>query len=102
MDAYPSDYTQHNLPLIVLAGLGNTTEIESPPHVHNVLPGRAVTTISSETPPVTGDRADQLLEDFLGADGSHASWNGRVSMRKGITPAFRIRAVGRVGQAPRK
>jgi hypothetical protein len=97
MDAYPSDYTQHNLPLIVLAGLGNTTETDAPPHVHNVLPGRAVITISSETPPVTGDRADQLLQDFLSADGSNALWNGQVPMRKGITPAFRIRIVGRVG-----
>jgi hypothetical protein len=97
MDAYPSDYTQHNLPLIVLSGLGHSPETDAPPHVHNVLPGRAVTTISTETLPVIGDRADLLLQDLLSADGSNAPWNGRAPTLKGITQAYRIRAVGRVG-----
>jgi hypothetical protein len=100
MDEYPLEYIQHNLPFIVLSGLGTTVEPEAPAPVHNVISGRAATTISSEIPPVTGDRATQLLQHFLSADGTNAPWNGRAASRKGITPSFRIRAVGRVGQAP--
>jgi hypothetical protein len=99
MEAYPPQYVQHNLPFIVLSGLGTTKELDPPPPVHNVLPGRAVTTISSDIPAVTGDRADTLLQDFLSADTTNAPWNGRSSGRKSLASGFRIRAVGRVGQA---
>lgn len=100
MEAYPPAYVQHNLPFIVLSGLGTQTELEPPPSVHNVLPGRATIKTSSEIPPVTGERADQLLQDFLTADGSSAPWNARASSRRDLAHGFRIRAVGRVGQAP--
>ncbi|KAF1840997.1 uncharacterized protein K460DRAFT_347520 [Cucurbitaria berberidis CBS 394.84] len=100
MDAYPSDYVQHNLPFILLSGLGSSKELDSPPPVQNVLPGRAVTTVSPETPPVTGDRAEELLREFLSADGTNAPWNGRASGQKGITHGLRIRAVGRNFQLP--
>jgi hypothetical protein len=98
MDAYPPEYVQHNLPFIVLSGLGTSPELEPPAPVHKVLPGRAVTTISAETPPVTGKHAEALLQDFLGADGTNAPWNGRAQGRKDLAHSFRIRAVGRVGQ----
>jgi hypothetical protein len=98
MEAYPPEYVQHNLPFIVLSGLGTTQELDAPPPVSNVLPGRAVTTITSETPPVTGKHAEALLQDFLSADGTNAPWNGRTHGRKDLAHSFRIRAVGRVGQ----
>lgn len=100
MEAYPPAYVQHNLPFIVLSGLGSQAELDPPPSVHSLLPGRAVTRTSSEIPPVTGERADQLLQDFLSADGTNAPWNARNAGRKDIAHGFRIRAVGRVGQAP--
>lgn len=100
MDDYPPEYIQHNLPFIVLSGLGTTAEPDAPAPVQNVIRGRAVTTITSEIPPVTGDRATQLLQHFLSADGTNAPWNGRAPSRKGVSQSFRIRAVGRVGQAP--
>jgi hypothetical protein len=98
MDAYPPEYVQHNLPFIVLSGLGAGQELEPPAPVHKVLPGRAVTTISAETPPVTGTHAEALLQDFLSADGTNAPWNARAPARKDLAHSFRIRAVGRVGQ----
>ena len=97
MDAYPPDYVQHNLPFILLSGLGDSKELASPPPVQNVLPGRATTTVSSEAPPVTGDRADELLQAFQDADGTNAPWNARGFSQKGTTHGFSIRAVGRVG-----
>ena len=98
MDAYPAEYVQHNLPFIVLSGLGTTQELDAPRPVHNVLPGRAVTSIASDVPPVTGKHTEALLQDFLSADGTDAPWNGRASSRQGLAHGFRIRAVGRVGQ----
>jgi hypothetical protein len=96
MEAYPPDFVVHNLPFIVLSGLATSQELEPPPPVQNVLPGRAVTSINSELPAVTGDRADELLQEFLSADGTNAPWNGRGFSRRGITHGFRIRSVGRV------
>jgi solute carrier family 25 protein 38 len=98
MDAYPPEYAQHNLPFVVLSGLDTSEEAESPAPVHNVLPGRASTTISSEVPTVTGDRAQQLLQEFMKADGRDAPWNGRALNQRGNQLGFMIRAVGRVGQ----
>ncbi|KAJ8116226.1 hypothetical protein OPT61_g2302 [Boeremia exigua] len=95
MEAYPLAYVQHNLPFIVLSGLGTQSELEPPPSIHDVLPGRAAVQISSEIPTVTGERADQLLNDFLSADGSNAPWNARGSSRKDLAHGFKIRAVGR-------
>lgn len=97
MDAYPPEYVAHNLPLVVASGLGSIPELESIPAVHDVLPGRGATTISSELPQITGERADQLLEEFLNADGRDAPWNGRPGSRRGGLIGFRLRAVGRVG-----
>lgn len=99
MDAYPSDFVVHNLPFIVLSGLATSKEVDPPPSVQHVLPGRAVTSISSDIPPVDGDRANELLQEFLSADGTSAPWNARDFSRRGITHGFRIRTVGRV-QAP--
>jgi len=96
MEAYPSDFTAHNLPFIVLSGLATSKEADPPPSVQHVLPGRAVTTISSDLPPAEGDRANELLQEFLSADGTNAPWNGRDFSRRGITHGFRIRSVGRV------
>jgi hypothetical protein len=97
MEAYPPKYVQHNLPFIVLSGLGASPELAPPPPVQDVLPGRAVTTISSEIPPVTSKYAEPLLQDFLSADATNAPWNGRATSRKELSHGFRIRAVGRVG-----
>ena len=60
---------------------------------------RAGTRTSSEIAPVTGERADQLLQDFLSADGTNAPWNARgsSSSRRDLAHGFRIRAAGRVG-----
>lgn len=95
MDAYPPEYTFHNLPFIVLSGLDTTDELDPPASVQDVLPGRATTTINSELPPVTGKRAQQLRNGFLAADGSNAPWHGRSQNGR---ESFRIRTVGRVGQ----
>ncbi|KAF2131485.1 hypothetical protein P153DRAFT_286498 [Dothidotthia symphoricarpi CBS 119687] len=101
MEAYPVDYVQHNLPFIVLSGLGGK-ELAPPPPVQNVIPGQAATILSCEIPPATGERANQLLHEFQSADSTSAPWNGRASSRRDIAHGFRIRAVGRDFQLPPK
>jgi solute carrier family 25 protein 38 len=98
MDAYPPEYALHNLPFVVLSGLETIQELESLPPVQDVFPGRATTTITSEIPPVAGEQAKQLLQEFLSADGRDAPWNGRGLNKRGNILGFRIRTVGRVGQ----
>lgn len=100
MEAYPAEYVQHNLPFVVLSGLGSKNDLEPLPPVHQVLPGEAATSISCEIASVTGEHANQLLQEFLKADGTNAPWNGRMQNRRGNLLGFRIRTVGRVGQAP--
>ncbi|KAF2189658.1 hypothetical protein K469DRAFT_736937 [Zopfia rhizophila CBS 207.26] len=95
MDAYPLDYVLHNLPFVVLSGLDSAPELESRSPIQDVLPGGATTTLSSEIPPVTGERAQQLLQEFLNVDGRDAPWNGRLGTRRGNLIGFRLRAVGR-------
>lgn len=102
MEAYPPDYVVHNLPFIVLSGLGVSKEREPPAAAQDVLPGRAVTTINAESPPVASERATELLDEFLSADGTNAPWNGRSFHRSGLTHGFRFRAVGRQYQLPAK
>jgi hypothetical protein len=99
MDAYPPDYVQHNLPFIVLSGLETTEEREPPAPIQHVLPGQAITFISTEIPPVTGEHAKQLLQEFLSVRGGDAPWNARGLNRRDNLIGFRIRTVGRVGQA---
>ncbi|KAH7114396.1 Gryzun, putative trafficking through golgi-domain-containing protein [Dendryphion nanum] len=102
MDAYPPEYVLHNLPFIVLSGLDATKELEPLPLIHQVLPGRATTTVNSDIAPVTGDRAHQLLQEFLGADGTDAPWNSRGGHRRDNLYGFRIRTVGREFRFPPK
>lgn len=96
MEAFPSDFVVHNLPCIVLSGLATSSEVDPPPPVYNVLPGRTITNISSEIAPVQGEAATELLDEFLRSDGTNALWNGRGLGRRGLTHGFRIRSVGRV------
>lgn len=99
MDAYPPDYIAHNLPLVVLSGLGDESRLESNPSAHRLLQVNG-TPIDSEIPTVTGERAEQLLQEFLKTDASDAPWNSRPAKSRGNLTGFRVRAVGRVGQTP--
>lgn len=99
MDVYPEEYVAHNLPLIVLSGLDSTdsTDVSSQPHS---LPEENGATLSTRLPPVAGEQAKQLLQEFLNADARDAPWNGRPSKNRPASVGFRVRAAGRVGQTP--
>lgn len=100
MDAYPPEYVLHNLPFIVLSGLGTAPDLEPQQSFQEAIPGRAVSTINAEIPPVTGDRAEALLKEFLSYDDTKTPWEAHGLDKRENLPKFRMRAVGRVGQAP--
>lgn len=100
MDVYPPEYVLHNLPFIVLSGLGSKEDLEPLRPLQDVLPGRAVNTITCDAPSVSTERREQLLQEFLNYDGTKTPWDGRGLDRRGNTSGFRFRVVGRVGQAP--
>lgn len=94
MDAYPLQFVEHNLPFVVLSGLGEKPSDDSQPHpllkVHGI-------EIDSAVPVVSGDRADQLRQEFLSADARDAPWNGLRIRARGDHVGFKLKAVGRVG-----
>lgn len=101
MDGYPPDYVGHNLPFIILFGLGST-EVKPPLEVERDFPllQEKGIYISSELPSVTGSIADDLLKSFHEFDARDASWNNRPGRGKMGTMGFTYRTVGRVGQTP--
>lgn len=102
MEAYPKDYVEHNLPLIILSGLQAQSELskDAPGQLRDPLLEGGFR-IRTDAPPVTGSTAETLLRAFLAADASDIPWNNRATPRRtengGI---FRIKSVGRVGQTP--
>lgn len=89
MEAYPEDYVAHNLPLIVLSGL---------PQAQDILPSHEkIASLSSDLPSLSGSVADQLLHEFLKADGASLPWSDHaLANREGLV-GFRIANIGRVG-----
>lgn len=106
VNSYPHGYISHNLPLIVLSGLA----VPPSPTDANSLPALATDVklqspwelnqieIGSNAPTVSGERADQLLEEFSKCEKTDEQWNGKpVQGRSGLL-GFKFRVVGRVGQ----
>ncbi|OJD38778.1 foie gras liver health family 1 [Diplodia corticola] len=94
MDVYPPQYVEHNLPFVVLSGLGETPSDDSGYVPHPLLRDRGIE-IDSAVPVVTGEHADQLRHEFLSADARHAPWNGLRTKTRGDHVGFRLKAVGR-------
>jgi trafficking protein particle complex subunit 11 len=98
MDDYPRAYVEHNLPLVIVSGLVADDLLDDRHGVEatDKLVQRGFP-IRSKFPPVAGDRAEQLLQEFMSVDGRDAPWNSATRNSKGGLHNFRIRAVGRVG-----
>lgn len=97
MDAYPKDFIAHNLPLILLSGLGFVNEDLSQTASYPLLHEKSFR-ITSDLPPVTGSNAKQLRRTFLDADTSKSPWNGRHDKERLYNIGFRVKEAGRVGQ----
>ena len=101
MDGYPAHYVAHNLPFVILFGLGSTDPKPRDP-IENAFPllHEKGIYISSDLPSVTGPAAQELLSCFHDFDAKDAAWNNRPGKGKMGTTGFTYRSVGRVGQIP--
>jgi len=101
MEGYPTHYVSHNLPFVILFGLGSTDP--KPRDViedqYYLLQEKGIY-ISSDLPNVTGPAAEELLGCFHDFDAKDAAWNNRPGKGKMGTTGFTYRSVGRVGQTP--
>ncbi|KAJ5546892.1 hypothetical protein N7494_004477 [Penicillium frequentans] len=101
MDAYPEDYVNHNLPLILLSGLEAGVEDENGSSVDYPLLAETGSRIFSDFPPLSGAVAEELRSALLEEDGSQKPWRSTVSPN-GTAPQIRynIKSIGRSYQLP--
>ena len=85
MDGYAPAYVAHNIPLLVVSGLGPGREDD--------VQHKEGTRISSEIPTVESDDALALLRIFKDGDASDLAWNAREHSGRN---KFRVKTVGRV------
>lgn len=90
MDGYAPEYVTHNLPLLVISGLGHTPPLNSPEASRDWGTGAQIT---SEVPPVQSEDASVLLKHFKASDGGNLAWNGREHNGRN---KFRVRVTRRV------
>lgn len=99
MESFPDDFVLHNLPLILLSGLGHDddpTSLQQAQRSTSLLQDGGFR-IRTETPPLTDPVAQHLLQTFLGFDASNAGTNGKKTFVRASPLAFKIQKVGRVG-----
>jgi hypothetical protein len=87
MDAYPSEFTNHEFPLIALSGL---TDAPDAPLLRGP-------TIECNLPNVQNDVARLLARDFSRLEENGHEWSPRAARTKGGLISFKFKFVGRVG-----
>ena len=99
MDAFPEDYVAHNLPLVLLSGLGPDTGSPSAEDgTGDFTSDDGGIKIFSDFPTLTDSTAEELSKVLLDEDGSEAPWNARHNAGRTGGVGFRVKQVGRVGQ----
>ncbi|KAL1956987.1 hypothetical protein VTO42DRAFT_6476 [Malbranchea cinnamomea] len=104
MDDYPSDYVDHNLPLILLSGLGPDPEKQESPSSdpaaaqYPLFQENAIQ-IFSDFPLLTDPTARAVLDELLAHDASNTPWTGK-GKEKAAGTRFRIKRVGRTYNLP--
>jgi hypothetical protein len=97
MEAFPPTYVEHQLPLVVLSGLGERQNAgQNGPSLPRQESGTRITTTSPEC---TSERASQLLDQLL-QDGRDEAWNPSALPGPTGQLKYYMKAIGRVGTAP--
>lgn len=90
MNKYPAGSLDHNVPLLLVSGLGAgpTKPLLTDPHLkkHGIL-------IRSELPPVDSREARSILHYIQETDATHLAWNTKDTSKK---HRFKIKTIGRV------
>lgn len=102
MDAYPDDYVNHNLPLVLLSGLEAGPEEANESLFEYPLLAERGHHIFSDFPPLSGAVAEELRRVLLAEDGSQMPWKaGQSQSSNGNQSAprigYKIKSTGRVG-----
>jgi trafficking protein particle complex subunit 11 len=98
MEAFPEDYVAHNLPLILLSGIGPDEKAASDSSEHSrTLLQEGGFRVRTDVPPLTNRLADDLLGSFLGFDSRSDGFNNKSLSARGSPGVFKIKRVGRVG-----
>lgn len=92
MEAYPLEYVEHNLPLVLLSGLGDGQQTDG-------IGARqeSGTRITQDSLRCVSQQADELLQQFLKQDGSDLPWNPTFLPGPAAALKYRMKAIGRVG-----
>ncbi|EHY56195.1 hypothetical protein ABEF92_005713 [Exophiala dermatitidis] len=101
MDRYPADYVLHNLPLLVLSGLGSgasesQSDISGRTHAFFQEGGFR---IKVDVPPAQKPLAERLLQSFRAQDASEVPWHSQALVARNGR-VFKIVPVGRVYTLP--
>ena len=80
MEDLPEEYTQHNLPLVLLSGLGLGDGVLQDPNAKQ----SNGTRLLINTPECVGERVPQLLDQFVKRDGSFSAWNAGTLPRPNL------------------
>lgn len=89
MDELPTEYAEHDLPLLVLSGLGH----DGDSNMQNV----SGTRLAIQTPECEGERAINLRQQFLARDGRGSAWNTSSLPGPNGSLKYNMQSVGRVG-----
>lgn len=90
MDGYATAYIAHNLPLLVVSGLG------ADPSPTNARLKEGGVLITSDIAPLESEDANYILNYFKENDAEDLSWNAYEHSEKN---KFRVKVIGRVAIA---
>ncbi|KAH8693051.1 Gryzun, putative trafficking through golgi-domain-containing protein [Talaromyces proteolyticus] len=99
MDAYPTDYITHNLPLILLSGFANNEYDDDSLGAEYPLLDQKGTVVASDFPLLNGPLVDDLRSAFLDYDASESCWRAADAGRSPRL-ATKIKVIGRTYRLP--
>ena len=97
MEAYPAQYTEHNLPLVLLSGLGE--RLSDSGNEASIPRRESGTKLACNSPECEGERATGLLQHFHRLDGRDAPWNSQALSGPAGALKYYMKAIRRVGTA---
>lgn len=95
MEAYPPEYVEHNLPLVLLSGLGHESAKVGKAALRQDSGPRLV--LGSEE--CVAQQAAQLLQALQSIDATEKAWHAATSSGPSGLIGYKMKAIGRVGMA---
>lgn len=97
MEAYPAHYVEHQLPLVVLSGLGEREDVS--PKMSELPRQESGSRITTASAVCDDSRAGHLLDQLFLLDGTNRHWNSTSLPGPPGQLMYKMKAIGRVGTA---